>query len=560
MTDTDERHGPDRPEPPRADATSGPYHRGRRPLWGAVAVLVVGLLITGALTWVSSSAYTSNDKRLLETRARELGAVLAEALPNTQTPLASAAALADATNGNPQKFMRFIAPYVGAPPRHQFVSVSLWRAGGDQRTPLARAGVAPALTSSSTDISAFLGRAVATGKLAITGILKTPALRLGYAFSSSARTASGGRYVAYGESMIPASRRSRLEKNQAFSELNYAINLGRAATAQNLLVTSFRRLPVQGRHSTLRVPFGDSVLTLVVAPSQPLAGTLPQRLPWIILVAGILLSSGAALFTLRLAQGRRGAERLATRLQQAVTENRRLYAEQRTIANTLQHALLPDALPKIPGLKVGARYHAGADGVEIGGDWYDLITLDEGRLLLVVGDVSGRGLPAATAMAAIRFAIHAYAAEGDDPDVFLPKLSRLLSVTEDKLLATVLCAVIDVSGREVSVTSAGHLPPLMISNHHSAFVDTPAGLPVGVDRDPSYTSTTIIAPPGATLLAFTDGLVERRGESIEVGLERLRTDVSSNHVPLDQLLTRVLGQLGEESPDDAAVAGIQWLN
>jgi serine phosphatase RsbU (regulator of sigma subunit) len=83
---------------------------------------------------------------------------------------------------------------------------------------------------------------------------------------------------------------------------------------------------------------------------------------------------------------------------------------------------------------------------------------------------------------------------------------------------------------------------------------------VGVDHDPSYTSTTIIAPPGATLLAFTDGLVERRGESIEVGLERLRTDVSSNHVPLDQLLTRVLGQLGEESPDDAAVAGIQWLN
>ena len=129
--------------------------------------------------------------------------------------------------------------------------------------------------------------------------------------------------------MVPANRRSRLEKNQAFSELDYAIYLGPSPSGRNLLVTSLKRLPVMGAHSTLRLPFGDTVLTLVVTARQPLAGTLPQRLPWIILIAGLTLSLGASLLT--------------SRLNQAVDENRRLYAEQRTIAQTLQHSLLPNA-------------------------------------------------------------------------------------------------------------------------------------------------------------------------------------------------------------------------
>lgn len=548
MTGTAESLGPAVLERPHAGGASESRDPVRRRSWIPVAVLMIGLLVTGLLTWLSSGLYSNNEKRLLELRGRELGAILAEALPNTQTPLASAAALADATNGAPQKFRRFIASYVGPPPRHQFVSVSLWRVRGAERARVVVVGAPPTLTSSSPAIAGFFARAAATHKLAITGVLGSAStgLRLGYAFSTATKISPGRGYVAYAESMIPANRRSRLEQNQAFSELNYAIYLGRATTPQNLLVTSLRRLPVQGNRSTLRIPFGDTVLTLVVAPRQPLAGTLPQRLPWIILIVGLVLASGAALLTLR--------------LQRAVDENRRLYSEQRTIAQTLQHALLPDTLPEVPGLRVSAIYQAGAENVEVGGDWYDLIPLDAGRLLLVVGDVSGRGLPAATAMAALRFAIHAYAAEGDPPDVFLPKLSHLLSVTQDKRLATVLCVVIDVATRELSITSAGHLPPLIVSDQGSAFADLPAGLPVGIDRDPSYTSTRVIAPPGATLLAFTDGLVERRGESIEVGLERLRAEVGQNHTPPDELLARVVSQLREDAFDDTAIAGIQWLS
>jgi hypothetical protein len=523
-----------------------PRRRQGWPFRASLIVLAVGLIVSGVLTWLSSDLYSHNENRLLELRGRELGAVLSEALPNIQTPLASAAALAEATNADPKKFMRFIGPYVGAPPRHQFISVSLWRLGGGAPKSLVVVGAAPDLPTSSGELRGFFSRAAAAHKLTVRGILESPAPRLGYAFAATGANGTASRYLAYGEAMIPANRRSRLERNQAFSELNYAIYLGRAKTNQNLLVTSLKRLPVQGRQRTVRIPFGNTVLTLVVAPRQPLAGSLPQRLPWIILIVGVVLSSGAALLT--------------SRLQQAVDQNRRLYAQQRTIAQTLQHALLPDVLPRTPGLDVGGRYQAGAEGVEIGGDWYDLITIDDGRLLLVVGDVSGRGLPAATAMAALRFAIHAYAAQGDEPEVFLPKLSGLLNVSEDKLLATVLCAVIDVPAHEITVTSAGHLPPLIISSRGSEFVDTPAGLPVGIERDASYSSTVVSAPPGATLLAFTDGLVERRGESIEVGLERLRSAAGSDQGSLDALLTHVLSQLHEDASDDTAVAGIQWMS
>jgi serine phosphatase RsbU (regulator of sigma subunit) len=175
--------------------------------------------------------------------------------------------------------------------------------------------------------------------------------------------------------------------------------------------------------------------------------------------------------------------------------------------------------------------------------------------------VSGRGLRAATTMAALRYAIHAYIAQGDAPPAMLAKLSKLVDVRAEGQLATVLCAVIDVRARQASVTSAGHLPPLLIADGHGEFVHTEVGLPVGVDRNASYASTTVSAAPGATLLAYTDGLVERRGESIDDGLERLRRHAIGNHTSLEELLTRVLGGLREEEAnDDTAIAGVRWVS
>ncbi len=340
----------------------------------------------------------------------------------------------------------------------------------------------------------------------------------------------GGRFAAYGERTLPANRRSRLQSNSAFSDLDYAIYLGDFERPSSLLVTSLDKLPIRGRQARERVPFGDTVLTLVVAPRQALAGSFPQRLPWIIAIAGVLLSVGAAALTVRLIQRRRSAEDLAGRLERAVVENQRLYAEQRSIAGTLQHALLPEELPQVPGAQVSARYEPGEQGMEIGGDWYDVIPLDDRRLLVVVGDVTGRGLRAAATMASLRYAIHAYAAQNDPPAVILTKLSKLLNVTTDGQLATVVCAMVDVAGRQVTVTNAGHLPPLVVSGDHGEYLASEVGLPIGVEDGASYQSTTVSVPRGATFLAFTDGLVERRGETLDRGLARLREAATGSPV------------------------------
>jgi serine phosphatase RsbU (regulator of sigma subunit) len=529
------------------------------PYWPAAAVCLLGLILTGVLVWISASTYASNENRILNLRVKDAGALLSGALIDLETPLASAAALADATHGDVAKFKAFIAPSVGSQRGRSFVSASLWRLGAGQLAPLAEVGVPSALAASPTRAQSFFRHAVQGDRLSVIGLaLSSAHPRLGYAFTSPGLT---GHYVAYAESALPANRRSRFQTNTAFTDLDYALYLGRARTSAALLVTDLKRLPIGGRRASITIPFGNTVLTFVVTPHRPLSGTFAERLPWLIAVVGLLLSVGAAVLTGRLIARRTQAERLASSLERIAEENRRLYAEQRTIARTLQHALLPDRLPKIPGVETSARYEAGVKGVEIGGDWYDLIALEDRRLLLVVGDVSGRGVRAAATMAALRFAIQAYAAENDPPDQILSKLSKLVSVNRSGHLATILCALIDIEAHRVGVTSAGHLPPLLISNGSGSYIDSEVGVPIGVSTDAKYTSTWVQTPPDATLLAFTDGLVERRGESIDAGLERLQRAASGNHVALDELLGRLVEDLRREgADDDTAIAALRWLD
>jgi serine phosphatase RsbU (regulator of sigma subunit) len=532
--------------------------RGRWPYWVAVAVGVIGLVATGVLVWISASTYTKNENRLVSLRARDAGTLLTSALPTLQVPLASAAALADATHGDVATFKSFIARSVGPQGKGQFVSVSLWRLGAGQPRMLAHVGVAPVLASSPARLASFFAHAPRNGQLGVTGLLATPQPRLGLAFTSPGLT---GHYVTYAESALPSSRRSRFQSSSSFSDLDYALYLGRAQSNANLLVTDRTQLPIRGRRASVEIPFGDTVLTFVVTPRRPLAGSFAERLPWLVAIIGLLLSLGAAALTARLIDRRKAAERLARSLELIADENRRLYSEQRTIARTLQHALLPERLPKVDGVETSARYEAGVKGVDVGGDWYDLIALDDRRLLLVVGDVSGRGVRAAATMAALRFAIHAYAAQNDPPDAILTKLSKLVNVGRSGQLATVLCALVDVEGHRLTVTSAGHLPPLLISDGKGTFVHSEVGVPIGVRGGASYTSTSINTPPAGTLLAFTDGLVERRGESIDEGLARLRRAASSNHVALDELVSRLVDDLRlDGGDDDTAIAALRWLD
>ncbi|MGZ4243711.1 MAG: PP2C family protein-serine/threonine phosphatase [Solirubrobacteraceae bacterium] len=541
------------------DATTVARPRSLGVYWLPAITLIIGLIVTGALVVVSHSQYVSNEKRVLKLRVRDAGALVVGALPGVQTPLASAAELADATHGNVAKFKAFAAPYVGsAGSAHQYVSLSLWRISSLASGPVAVQGAAPVLAAQPGTASAFLAAAARSPKLSGIGLLRVPAPRLGYAYANP--DASGG-YVVYGESALPASRRSRLQDTSAFAGLDYALYLGHKQAPSQLLVTNVGHFPLPSPSAADTVDFGNSAFTLAMSSRAPLTGSLPRDLPWIIAVLGVLLSLAAATLTLRLTQRRRAAEGLAQRLEVTASENERLYDEQRDIAQTLQHALLPDILPRISGIETSARYEAGEQGVEVGGDWYDVIALDASRLLLVVGDVSGRGLRAATTMASLRYAIRAYAAQSDDPAEILTKISRLVDVAESGQLATVLCAIVDTESRELTVTSAGHLPPLLLSDGEGRFLDSDVGLPIGVEEDAEYRSTTVTVPPGATVLAFTDGLVETRGESLDAGLERLRAAATRHHVGLPELLGMLVNELvNGRSEDDIAIVGVRWTS
>ncbi len=525
--------------------------------WLPVATLIIGLLVTGALVLVSHSQYVSNEKRLLNLRVRDAAALLGESVPSTTATLAAAVEQANFTNGSVPRFERLVGPDVGSG-AGQWLSLSLWKLGALNKGPVAVVGTPPKLAASPAGATAMLSAAGRKPVLNVVALLKAPGARLGYAYANS--TESGG-YVVYGEKPLPANRRSKLQSTSQFAGLDYAIYLGAKQTPKALLVTDAAHLPLRSPSYAQTVPYGNSALTLAMSSRVPLAGSLPKNLPWISAVLGVLLTIAAAFMTLRLSQRRRGAEKLAGQLEVTANENERLYAEQRSIAQTLQHALLPDTLPQLPGIQASALYEAGVEGIEIGGDWYDVIDLDDRRLLLVVGDVSGRGLRAATTMAELRYAIRAYAAQNDSPAEILTKISRLVSVAESGQLATVLCATVDLEARQLSITSAGHLPLLLVANGDSRYLDMEIGLPIGVEEGTVYHSTTVGVPPEATVVAFTDGLVERRGESLDQGLERLRTAATGHDVGLPELLGGLVSDMANgRSEDDIAIVGVRWTS
>jgi serine phosphatase RsbU (regulator of sigma subunit) len=525
-----------------------------RPSRVAAAALLTGLIVTGALMLTSVAVYNRNERRLLNLRVRELSLVLAATAPSIQTPLASAAELANATGGNAQKFRAFIAPYVG--PGRQFTSVSLWPLGTSRLAPSTVLGSAPVLASMPGRAERFFTHSTRPGVLNLTSFLSSSRPALGFDYSAPGR-AHG--FAVYAENPLPANRRSKLEKNSAFSDLNYALYLGRSRRTSNVLVTSLKRLPIKGRQASDVVPFGAGVFTIVVSPNGSLGGTFFERLPWIIAAVGLLVSLTAALMTDRLVRRRRYAEQLVGVLDRVAAENREMYTEQRSIAQTLQHALLPDTLPELDGLQVGARYVPAASGIDVGGDWYDVVSAGDGQVLVMIGDVSGHGLRAATTMASLRHTALAYAAQDPRPSSVLAQLSDFVNSGAHDYFATMLCVLIDVGAHRLTVASAGHIPPLLIDGAGGQFVELDANVPIGVARKSPYLETAVSVQPATTLIAFTDGLVERRGEVLDIGLARLLDAATGVALALEDMLSELAQGLASDGHhDDTAIVGIRW--
>ncbi len=313
-----------------------------------------------------------------------------------------------------------------------------------------------------------------------------------------------------------------------------------------------------GRTASESVPFGDSEILLIVSPRGELGGDLLSALPWVLAVLGTLLTLVAAFVTERLIRRRERAENLSDRLEEVAEENAVLYASQRDIAQQLQRSLMPRSLPHFAGLDAAARYEAGVAGTEVGGDWYDVLPIAEDRVVFSVGDVCGRGLVAAVLMASLRYSIRAYALEQPDPATILDKLATMMETTPDDNFATVVCGALDTTAGTLTVARAGHPDLLLVDRDGARYLEIPLGPPVGVDPDWSYTSATHVLPDGAILLAYTDGLVERRREHPDVGRERLRAAAVTD-LPIEELVAHLVDSLvvGEHD-DDVAVLALHW--
>jgi GAF domain-containing protein/anti-sigma regulatory factor (Ser/Thr protein kinase) len=244
------------------------------------------------------------------------------------------------------------------------------------------------------------------------------------------------------------------------------------------------------------------------------------------------------------------AEEIGRRAGMAV-ENARLYVEQRTVAESLQHALLPHQLPAITGFEATARYLPGSPGERVGGDWYDLFEVVGGGIAIVMGDVVGHGIPAASLMAQLRNALRAYVWDGMRPSEVLVRLNQLLFGLEPDGMATVAIGLLDPITAELRLANAGHLPLLHVRGDEASFVGEGLGPPLGAIPFARYAETLLELRPNDTAVFYTDGLVEDRTTSIDVGLQRMRQAIVDGRGTLDEISDAVVRAcLGDRVVDD----------
>jgi serine phosphatase RsbU (regulator of sigma subunit)/anti-sigma regulatory factor (Ser/Thr protein kinase) len=252
---------------------------------------------------------------------------------------------------------------------------------------------------------------------------------------------------------------------------------------------------------------------------------------------------------------------------------------ERELTDGLQRSMLPTLGPEIPGMSVAARYIPTGGGLQVGGDWYDMIPLPGGtpsgggRIALVIGDVQGHDVRAAGLMGQLRIALRAYASEGHRPDAVLSRASRFLhGITNgdaekaDPRFATCLYVEADPATGVLEIARAGHPDPaIRMADGTVLMRPTAGGLPLGIDPDADYPTTTLALEPGETMLICTDGLIETGGHDLETGWLRIRTILEEHKGDLEELADALVqavhgpsshhttGPLADRREDDIAV-------
>lgn len=517
----------------------GRRHLSLAPL--VVIISVVGVALTGTAAWTSRHLDQVTEQRLLDQQTKQAGAVLSTAVLLIELPLANAVAvLSHSPQGQTVEAQRLLAKSVGA--QQTFVTASIWQRQGRTIRRMDTVGARPALPPTSPTTHALLASAFGKKTFTVTAVAVGTQRRIVYVLADP-----GSGYVVYAERAVPADRRAPVASNSAFAELHYAIYLGRP-TPSNLSTTDVNPadLPFRGATSMVTVPFGDSDLTLITSAHGHLGATLSKWLPLLLLLGGLFLTAAAVVVSRLLDQRRRAAEHNA-----AIAVG---------MSERLQRALLPLKIPPVPQLEVAVEYVAGDAGVAIGGDWYSFVALDPDHYGFVVGDVSGRGIDAVAVMARARFTLRAYLLRGDSPEVALSASSHHFDINDDDHIATTIVGIGNWRTGEVSVANAGHCRPLIVSSQGARFADVATGPPLGTGPY-SYRPTSFTLTPGDTVFCYTDGLVERRTENIDAGMDRLAAVVAEvkERSVQDVVAHAVSTMRSAHVDDDIAILAFRWI-
>jgi phosphoserine phosphatase RsbU/P len=239
---------------------------------------------------------------------------------------------------------------------------------------------------------------------------------------------------------------------------------------------------------------------------------------------------------------------VADRVASAIT-SRRAYLD-RAAALTLQRSLAPHRLPEVTGLELAARYVPGSQ-YGVSGDWYDVFALPNGQIGIVIGDVMGHGLRAATVMGRLKSALRAYSIDHADPAIVLSHLDRKIQHFEPGQMATVVYGVLDPPSGQLVFSSAGHLPPALAApGAPVAMLELPMGLPLGVDLTRSRSSHEITLDQGTVLCLFTDGLIDHRTSDLDTGFAAIRATLAASDSAEATCIEMMNVMVGAREPED----------
>ncbi len=217
--------------------------------------------------------------------------------------------------------------------------------------------------------------------------------------------------------------------------------------------------------------------------------------------------------------------------EQALERQSAELSRERAAAELLQRALLPAALPRVPGLELDGHYLPAGESGLVGGDWFDAFVLPDGQVGLVVGDVAGHGFAAAGLMGQLRNALRAHAYAGASPSEVFGLLDRLLVAIEPEAMATCVYATYDLATGTLRSSRAGHPPPVLVSGGEAGLLWGTSSPPLGTRATRDFTEELTTVPVGGVVFLYSDGLIERRGEVIDVGLDRLAAALAAWSAP-----------------------------